>query len=830
MCIILKHIQDYLRPKLVLIHLIRHYLKRKKETKMKLTHHKITLLIIFSILMLTSNSSMNRDLVYKNSKNSMKVTQSWIPPEPDNSYYSEYLDLTVLKDGSILKEWNLVDQGIGDISFPINLTTPVNASTVSLEDLRVRLAIVQHDQFFEQWGPITYQDTSYEFLYDDDIESIVSHIFLEFYILLDDPANVSIIYPMFEEYISELEALWSGATFFKFGESFSLGGRRLTQTWRAFPTSKDLRSIFEYLLQHCLPSEGLFSVPNTKRFLEANHKSIHLAANWDGMNESGSDSYDQEPYIDGTTENFDQRWEYIAGISLLESGHFSIDSNSANVLRFRDIIPYSNGLTCNPHANDSNLNINLYHGSEIIAARPKFENIPRYQTRYSLDMIADSGEGADYVLPDSAHVNFTDGMSEIPVLTAQVASDKYNIMPGENITITYTISNIGEVPAYDVSLDDDFNYGFPVNYTIVEGDPDDDEEIEGFWESIPGGSSVNYSVKIYCNTTAENGSFLWFDPVLEYHASNYADENIWARNPRDYGGGYQIDGSEILVLCDVISPNLLVEYTLPDTSFVTGDLVTVYMDIINVGNNATDLNWRLPVLGINTSAVSGYIDFLDSSDSISVNSSFMVDYPERFNGAFLESRFFSPYSDAYVDYDFVSNRGGAIRVQYANEIPINLYPQTQKSYGALIQLSKSIIDLEIENENIYQVTITAKNVGDTSAYSVDIDDIYPIENFTLISGTTSTSWDFLPPDLQFSYSYVVSYPETLDSSMQVSYVTASYDFGFNWISGASWEGAYDFDPSGSGGDEGFLLGLGFIVSTLVAISLGILLLREKELI
>jgi hypothetical protein len=762
--------------------------------------------------------------------NKIKGTQSWIPPEPDNNYYSEYLDLTILKDGSVVKSWYLVDQGIGDISFPINLSTPVNASTLALEDLRVRLAVVQHSEFSEQWGPVTYQDTSYEFLYDDDIESIVSHVFLEFYALLDDPANDTIIYPILEAVISDLEELWDGVTFLKFGESFSFGGRRLTQTWRAFPTSKDQRAIFEHLLMNNLPSEGLFSITNTKRFLDANHKSIHLAANWDGTNESGADSYDQEPYIDGTIENFDQRWEYIVGISVQESGELSIKANSPNVLRFEDIVPYTDGLTSHPQANDSNLNLDLYHGSEIIAARPKFENIPRYKTRYSLDMLADSGEGADYILPDSAHVNFTDGTSEVPVLTVRLTADKYMVMPGENITVTYEISNIGEVPAYDVELDDDFNYGFPANYSILEGDPDGDEIIEEVWDSIPAGSSEYYTVIIYCNTTAENGSFLWFDPELEYHASNYADENIWARNPRDYGGGYQIDGSEVIILCDVISPNLVVEYNLSATSLTVGELVTVQMEISNFGNNATELDWRLPVLGINTSAVTGHIDFLDTFDTLTVNSSFIVDYPGRFYGSFLESRFFSPYSDAYVDYQFVSTRGGTIRVQYANEIPVNVFPQAQESYGALIQLSKSITDLDIENENVYQVTITAKNVGDTAAYSVDIDDVYPIENFTLISGSTSMSWNFLPADIQFSYSYVISYPETLDLSTQVSYVTATYDFGFNWFAGASWEGSYDFDPSGRDGDLGFLLGIGFLASTSVAIALGVLLLREKQII
>ena len=281
------------------------------------------------------------------------------------------------------------------------------------------------------------------------------------------------------------------------------------------------------------------------------------------------------------------------------------------------------------------------------------------------------------------------------------------------------------------------------------------------------------------------------------------------------------------------SPILLVEYNLPKTSFMVGDLAKVGLNITNVGNNGTEVDWQLPTLGINKSAIDGHINFLDSSETISIESSFIVDYPERFLGDFVESRFFSPYSDAFVDYQFMNIRG--VRVQYANEIPVNIYPQIKQTYGALIQISKSITDLNIDDGNIYQITITAKNVGDSAAYSVDIDDNYPMENFTIISGTNSITWDFFPPNMQFSYSYVVSYPETINTSIQVSYVTASYNFAYNWYSGSSWEGTYDYNPL-SRSTQGiiefvpFVLGLGFLVSTVAAVALGVLLLREKRTI
>lgn len=787
-------------------------------------------LIIFGMSSLTVVIDSESDTLLVKSKQA----QTWIQPDPDNEYYSEYLDVTVYKDGSILKEWNLVDHGIDDISFPINLTIPVNSSTLALEDLRIRLAVVQNDGFSQEWGPITYRDTSYEFQYDDEIESLVSHVFLEFYVLMNDSNDDTLIVPFLDEMILELENLWEGVQFLKFEENFAIAGRRITQTWRAFPTEDQLDLIFENLIGNNLPTEyGLFGIDDTERFVNSNQKSIHLVANWDGMNESGADTFDQEPYIDGVTENFDERWEYIAGISCLESQYLNIDYNTLNNLKFSDLISYSGGLDSHPKANSSILDVNLYYGSEIIIARPKFEDSPRYKSRYVLDMLTDSGEGSDFILPDYSHINFTDGFSKVPVMTTKVISDKYNIKQGENFTLTYEISNIGEVPAYDITLEDDFNYGFPENYSIMMGDPDDDNIVEESWNLIENGSTEFFSIDVYCNTTAENGSFLWADPELEYHASNYAEENLWERNPRDYGGGYQIDGSEIIVLCNVTSPLLQVQYTIPETIFTVGDHIKVGMNITNVGNNATEFDWRFPIIGLNTSSINGHVNFLDSGSSINIESSFIVDYPERFSGDYIESRFFYPALDASVDYQFTSIRGAFIRDQYANEIPINVFPKTEKSFGALVQLSKSIIDLEIEGENTYQVTITTKNVGNTPAFDVDILDNYPIENFTIISGSNSINWDLLLPGMQFSYSYIVKYPEATDLTLEVSYLVANYDLAYNWFSGSCWAGTYNSNSRTSGSPGSidifpFIIGIGFIGSTAAAIALGVLLFREKR--
>jgi hypothetical protein len=61
----------------------------------------------------------------------------WVAPESDNIYYLEDLEANIMKDGSVSKLWSLVDNGIGNISFPIPLPTPVNSSFDIIQDLRV---------------------------------------------------------------------------------------------------------------------------------------------------------------------------------------------------------------------------------------------------------------------------------------------------------------------------------------------------------------------------------------------------------------------------------------------------------------------------------------------------------------------------------------------------------------------------------------------------------------------------------------------------------------------------------------------------------------------
>lgn len=764
-----------------------------------------------------------------NKKPLMKESD-WIPPKPDNLYYTEDLDVNILKDGSVEKQWSLVDHGIGNITFLINLTTPVNLSSIALEDLRVRLAITQHDNYPHAWGPFIYRGST-EFMFEDEFESIVSHIFLEFYALIDDAGNQSLIFSLLDNCTAEFESLWEGVTFFKFDQSVRPGtaGRRISQTWRAFPSNDLLETVIEYLLDNCLPTNiGLFRVEKNN-FVNSEHKSIHIAANWDGYNESGSEDYYREPtWLPGTTEDLDDRWEYIAGIYEYDSEAIQIEKNSENTLYFIDIIPFTENLPSHPKANSSDIEVNLYHGSRIVAADPNFLSSPQYRARYTLDMLSDSGEGPNYELPDDSYINFNDGMDEVPALTVKVSIDKQIIPFGENFTITYNVTNNGASTAYDVELEDDFRGLLPANFTIFQGDSEPDGDVDASWSKIEPGDSETHIAKIHCNGS---GQYYTNPELTEYHASTYADINEWNRNPNDYSGGYEIDGQEVVIVCNDTAAILNLDVSFPKTSFTVGEKVNVNMTITNVGDeNATNIFWNSPIIGINTTRVGGYIETIIPNEFVDINTSFIIDHPSRFMGGFIELGV-GLYRGASVSYWY--SNGTRFSMLDANEIPLNIFPQTDQEYGSLVVLQKELSQVTMDGKDYLQVTIHVKNSGDTTAYNVDVDDIYPMENFTIISGSPSETWAYLPPGVEFTYSYIVKYPEGISSDTQVSYLTATYDYSYLWYGGSSWEGSFAFSAQAAGfviGDIfGVLLVLGFMSATTVAVILGVILLRKRGL-
>jgi len=165
---------------------------------------------------------------------------------------------------------------------------------------------------------------------------------------------------------------------------------------------------------------------------------------------------------------------------------------------------------------------------------------------------------------------------------------------------------------------------------------------------------------------------------------------------------------------------------------------------------------------------------INPGETVNLNTSFQIDSLSRYMGDFIEPGL---YSEGFVEYLF---RGDTLSTLDGNEIPLNIFPKADKEYGPLIMLWREQSKLtEVPREDkYYQVTIYAKNCGDTTAFNVMIDDNYPLENFTLISGSFSVFWDYMPAGVEFSYSYVIKYPTGISSSIQVSYLTATYDIGY----------------------------------------------------
>lgn len=750
----------------------------------------------------------------------------WVAPESDNIYYYEDLEANIMKDGSVSKLWSLIDHGIGNISFPIALPIPVNSSSDAIQDLRVHLAIVQHEEFPRSWGPITYRDLGSDFIYDYDLESIISHIYLEFYVWMEDSDNQTIILPVLNSFVNQLEELWDDVKFFKYIQSTSSQGRRLRQIWRAFPSENTLKTVFEYLLDNCLPTnQGLFRVEKTD-FLKASHKNIHLVATWDGSEEGSPDNYSPEPYIDGEIENFDERWELIAGIYECNNQIITIKENTMNRLDFNEIIPFSGSLGSHPKANYSEFRINLYHGSQIITAKPNFIDSPKYRSLYTLNMLEDSGEGSSYTLPDYSHLNFTDGTKSVPVLNVETTVNRHIVEFGENVTLHYNVTNIGSETAYSVELEDDLSLSpRTADFTIMQGDSDSDGEIDNEWEKIEPGESQSFQAIINCN---ESAGYFISNPLLEYHSSTYADLNEWERNPRAYSGGYEVYGQETLVLCNDSGAILTIGIDIPKTSVTIGDLLTINMTIKNVGDkNITDVIWQAPIFGINTSIASGVIENINPGEIVNLNTSFQIDSLSRYMGDFIEPGL---YSEGFVEYLF---SGDTLLELDGNEIPLNIFPKADEEYGPLIMLWREQSELtEFPGEDkYYQVTIYAKNYGDTAALDVMIDDNYPLENFTLISGSSSVFWDFMPAGVEFSYSYIVKYPTGIPSGTQVSYLTATYDLGFQWYLGSSTLKTHSIaEPT----DLGPFMDLAIILSLIASLSavaiLGYLLLKERGII
>ncbi len=754
------------------------------------------------------------------------ATSDWTPPAVDNTYYMEDLSMQVLRDGSLVSAWSLVDNGKGKITFPVPLDVPFNLSDASLLDLRVRFAANQRGTLPQSWGPFTNQEINYEFAYDAR-ESIMSHLFLEYYFRVDDSTNITRVAEKVVNYTRAIEGLWPGVKFFTFDEFDNSGGsgqRMVTIQQYAFPDAALLRTIFEDIMADCLPlGEGLFR-PELNAFLDASHKSIHVAANWDN---SYSDAYAQEPWIDGSTEQQDHRWEYMAGIVQHKERAITIN-DALTTLYFKDVVPYTSDLPSNPVANSSQIVLNLFHGAQIIGTRPNFD-VPRMVSRYELDMLQDSGEGASYQLPLNAHVNFTATNTPTPVVTIETSLDNYVVSNGENITITHTVTNKGTKTAYDVSIVDNFN-AWLGSFSILSGDSNADGQIDATWATIAPGVTVTHVAVIQCISAVE--AFAMTSPILNYHASTYADTSEWLRNPTDPYNGYMFVGETIFFACNSITPVIDLSVDVSSNEATVGDELNVTMIVKNGGNaNATNVRWGLPILGANSTLRSGTFDVILPGEQKTVSGLYKVDVPSRFSGLFIENRFYMYYFSGFASFSFTP---WPTAIAYSTSLPLNVFPSTDRSFGPLLMAWRETSTVSINGEDLIQVTNHVRNAGDLPAYQIDVTDALPLDNFTVIAGTNNfpSTYAILFPGMEFSYSYILKNPVGFDVSRKANILVVTYQtthIGFFTPYSITSDGVHAIPVPIQGIDPAMFWGItiAMIAAVAVAVVLLLMLLEEK---
>ncbi|MBD3187089.1 hypothetical protein GF325_09695 [Candidatus Bathyarchaeota archaeon] len=695
---------------------------------------------------------------------------------PDNVYYREDLALNILKGGDLIKSWSLVDNGLDQISFPCTLSSPLNATHGALLDLRVRIAAVKRDKLPKSWGPITYQDINHEFAYDGSA-SLMAHVFLEYYALVESQDNISSVITTLGSLTQELEQAWTGVKFYQYIESITNEGsnRRLLMQLHAFPTGKNLDKVFRSLIENNIPrGQGLMQ-ESVEGLLNAKHKSIHLAANWDN---TLGDDYDQEPFIDGSTEHDDRRWEFIAGICTYLPSKVNIKSGANNKIMFKNIVPFTGDLPSHPMANESDLHVTFHHGCQITGARPNFVNGRRVRAGYNLDMLSDSGEGNAYVLPSSSHLNVSAGDVETPVLTLHVSANDTIVTSGDHVEILYNITNTGSVPAYDVEIEDTFSPS-PGGFSIISGDSEPDGDVDANWTTILPGESKLHAAVIDCSPSGATA--LGTDAYLTYHAGTYVETNEWTRNPNDYHGGYQIHGNEIRIIVDESTPFVEMRTTLSTPGGKVGDEITVHMEFNNTGDmNATDVEWVAPVLGLNTSSMDGTIPLIEPGQQATVETTFRLDAPVRYAGLFMEPRFYSQYSEGTVRFNYRSS----MTTFTAAELPVNIYAAKDATFGPLLLVWTDVSRVKSLEANVLQVQVNIRNYGDSSAHLVDFTSPLPVDDFSLVSGSNSYpgSYAILPERMTFTYTFMVEVPEGTTGSAITGLLSANYRISsnYNW--------------------------------------------------
>nr|MDO8112487.1 hypothetical protein [Candidatus Sigynarchaeota archaeon] len=192
--------------------------------------------------------------------------------------------------------------------------------------------------------------------------------------------------------------------------------------------------------------------------------------------------------------------------------------------------------------------------------------------------------------------------------------------------------------------------------------------------------------------------------------------------------------------------------------------------------------WRLPIIGINTTTISG-ISTLTPGQEITLEGTYLVEAPIRYMGAFIEPRFFDQYDEGNVviAYPFI----GFVMTYDVNQLQFNILPRADRRFGPLVLAWRDATEVLLNGHRYLEETVHMKNIGTTTAYNVDPQDFLPpaSENFTVKSGSTNpSSFALLPPEMEYTFTYIVQLPDGSSTTLPISYLMVYYDVstGYQW--------------------------------------------------
>jgi hypothetical protein len=736
----------------------------------------------------------------------------------DNVNYEEELMLEIWRDGSVKSVWKFEDAGRGILGFPTSLPVPLNSSYPRVRDIRMDFLISETPQLSSEWGFMA----DYDEFGDSDREYAAfssNEILVRLQVWNESNAlNETLL--IAEEIIDNI-SLELGIDFHLMTNTtgFYDGDYGLEQSWRGFLF--DLASTWQDLFP-LLPLEDGLATIETLRLMQAASRSLHIVADWDEMPNRG-----------GSTGLFalDERWEFETTFGIIEKEKISLNSSS-NKIYLNELIDFGNELRTHSKTNDSDVYLRIPYGSRI----NEFD-ISNPGDVYDICFIEiDVDTDHNQHISDSYFINFTLDALPMPNLQIHATANSTVVSPGDIVEINYKLTNYGNSPAYNVRLwgfdntsgapNDEYNWNFinvtqqNYNYTFWDSTGAIDEGRAYFdFAQIAPGASVSHTVVLNATTptsqvneTFVSESYVNYDGIqapatprgwVEEDIETAGNDLVFWYNHSNPGPTFSLD-------------------TWVSSSVVrVGEELTVFANVTNTGTiPAWDIAWEAPRFGFNTSNLNGVITYLNTSDSVVVNTTYIVDAATRYlidyasysdisldsaptrqlGGVVDLGSWGRPDSDDGRDYSWwyldgwwannsyfpINNPNWNSGDVYGSEIRLHVLPAANQTFGPFLTVQVDYSSADLSSEERLTVSVTVQNVGDMPAENIDVTSEYSDSEFNFFAGvgTDNTQsapqgrrvelqWGILEPGDSFTFSYQLT---ALKNTTSYTYTYAATDW------------------------------------------------------